>query len=329
MLQLIPDPRVAVYRWYRQAGLPLPCEKGIMPRIPQAVQQCVNYLYPTVGDAKRGTKFGGTGFFVGVLESNPGPRGLLGRHHIYCVTNRHVIDGDATIIRMNSNSGATVVYPTEQSDWVFHPDGDDVAVCYIPEEVTVDAQVSFIPEIRFLTREIIKEEDLGPGSEVFIAGRFIAHDGQQQNMPAIRFGHISMMPAPVYNAERGLKQESFALDAFSTRGLSGAPAFVHFPCFYPTNEPTARNLRVAADGYWWLLGVNWGNVGHSMPVTDRNGSPVDPAEMVNEQSGMSVTVPCWKLRETLDDPALTAHRIAVEGKPRIPDPLGEAREDAR
>ena len=98
-----------------------------MPRIPDYFLDTVIYLYPSVDDARQGLAFGGTGFLISCRFNNNG-----NLHHLYAVTNSHVIrEGKSTFIRLNTHDNNTDVIPTTIDDWVHHPDGDDVAMCYL------------------------------------------------------------------------------------------------------------------------------------------------------------------------------------------------------
>lgn len=53
---------------------------------------------------------------------------------------------------------------------------------------------------------------------MFFLGRFVTHDGKQRNLPTVRFGNLATMPWEPVLTERGLRQESFLVEA---RSLSG------------------------------------------------------------------------------------------------------------
>ena len=70
-----------------------------MPRIHDALLECVVYLYPSKADAERGTRVGGTGFIIGI------PTTVFPDYwHGYVVTNAHVII-KAPVIRLNTKDG--------------------------------------------------------------------------------------------------------------------------------------------------------------------------------------------------------------------------------
>src|ERR1700743_555178 len=93
-----------------------------MPRIRDNYLNCVVYLYPSESAAEKGESAGGSGFLVAIPDKE------LGIQFTYVVTNRHVVESGSYAVRMNSNSGKTRVLDTDERDWFFHQDGDDLAV---------------------------------------------------------------------------------------------------------------------------------------------------------------------------------------------------------
>ncbi|WP_420967308.1 hypothetical protein [Bradyrhizobium sp. B120] len=91
---------------------------------------------------------------------------------------------------------------------VHHPSGDDLSVCLVSFDPKI-YKFHFIPKAKFLTREIIDGLNDGPGAEVFVVGRFVSHEGKQQNRPTAGFGFIGEMPFEPVVQDDGFKQESF------------------------------------------------------------------------------------------------------------------------
>ena len=85
-------------------------------------------------------------------------------------------------------------------------------------------------------------------------GRFVNHEGIQQNEPSARFGNISVMPRRIKQSD-GFEQISYAVEMRSMPGYSGSPVFV------------TRFEQLERDNKWshfkhmtWLLGINWGHI---------------------------------------------------------------------
>jgi hypothetical protein len=98
-----------------------------MPRVPDSLLDAIVYVYPNLEAARRGDRTGATGFLIVTLFKDG-----TGAGHIHVVTNRHVVTGCAEpAIRLNKSLGGLEVLAVPQSDWQYHPDGDDVAIAYL------------------------------------------------------------------------------------------------------------------------------------------------------------------------------------------------------
>lgn len=318
-----------------------------MPRIKDAYLDCVVYLYPSEVDADDGTKIGGSGFLVGV----PTKELRQDAFFLYAVTNKHIADKYRTV-RMNTRDGQKFILPTTRFSWVDHPDGDDISACLVyfdPKEI----RFNHVHRDMFLSKDIISRFNIGPGDDCFMVGRFVNHEGRQQNLPTVRFGNIGQMPWEPIRQDDGFEQESFLVECRSIGGYSGSPIFVHIPIFseregvenwYPhpfiiqRNVPT-HDARVSfgslkAHGPW-LLGVDWGHLNQWEPVRDEFERPVNRGSgktQVRLNTGMAGVVPAWKLAELLDTPQLTDYRSATElqlkeAEPK--EPLSPATMDGR
>ena len=58
----------------------------------------------------------------------------------------------------------------------------------------------------------IGTHNIGPGDDVFIVGRFVNHEGKQQNHPTVRFGAIAQMPGEPITFPDGTHQDSFLVE---------------------------------------------------------------------------------------------------------------------
>jgi hypothetical protein len=160
----------------------------------------------------------------------------------------------------------------------------------------------------------LKEYQIGPGDEVFTVGRFINHEGRQQNLPTARFGNIAQLPWEPVMQDTGHKQESFLVEARSIGGYSGAPVFVQIPAASARPEMPNRIEQILQHHGPWLLGVDWGHINDWQPVVSPSGAPInrDPAAMrVRMNTGIMAVVPAWKLADLLNTGVLAAERQAV------------------
>jgi hypothetical protein len=269
-----------------------------VPRIDDQFLECVLYLYPSVEAADKGERAGGSGFLVAV-ESKIAP----GLSFSYAVTNRHVA-AESPVIRINTNDGGRDILELDPNHWQFAPD-DDLAIC----NVLIDHSrlaIRALPLSAFLTKEIIGNEHLGPGDDVFMVGRFVNHEGKQRNMPSVRFGCISMMPGEPMQRFDGGEQEAFAVEMRSIGGYSGSPVFVHImPLLSRVGKYTGNTGP-------WLLGVDYGHVFKNEPVRNEVGMPLPQNWHVRSNSGVIGVVPAWRLRDFLFQEELVQRRLNRE-----------------
>lgn len=278
-----------------------------MPRIDDSVLDCAVYLYESDHDATAGAHYGGSGFLVGVQvgwdRDGWTPDRSMRTHHVYAVTNSHVIEAGYSVVRLNTKQGATKVIDLSPKSWIHHPKGDDLAIAPIePDRELHQFKYIGVGLDMFVTPERLKQSAIGPGDETFTVGRFIARDESQRNSPIVRFGHISGSGTEFIERIDGRRQESFLVESHSISGFSGAPVFVWVPLerVMHLRDPEAqkrfrKSVRsVSASPHEYFLGVDWGHLEDTHP------------------SGMARVVPAWKLTEVLTADEVVAMRQQKE-----------------
>jgi hypothetical protein len=269
-----------------------------MPRIHDYIQDCVTYLYPTESHAEEGDKIGGSGFLLGVRY----PPSHVNDMVTFAVSNAHVVK-HAPVVRLNAKDGTFAIVPFKKTDWIPHPDGDDLAIVPFPLDIEMH-KFSVIPDELILTHEIITKQDIGIGDEVYVVGRFINHEGKQKNSPSLRFGNIAQMPGEKLMLDTGMEQEVFLIEAKSIGGYSGAPVFVHllpFSARPQKDDPKAQPLVVPFPGIGpWLLGVDCCHIQTWDSVRDKDGKPIAQGWQVPTNTGMMGVVPAWKIKDIFD-----------------------------
>jgi hypothetical protein len=272
-----------------------------VPYVPRQFLEISIFLYPSVEDAKNRVRWGGSGFLLGVLsEANPSAV------HLYAVTNHHVALG-APVVRLMNENGNAEIHDGVASDWIEHPDGDDLAIR--PLGAVAERSYTFIGVLpdSLLAQSDLTEYGVGPGDECLMMGRYINHAGTQFDRSAIRFGNLAMLPEPIWQKDRSFDQESFLVDMRSVSGFSGSPVFVYYEQSGP-REPIPKsstpNLGALFGKPWsgllgktWLLGVNWGNLPVWEEMKDTHGVSLG---RVRINSSMACVVPAWKLVELLE-----------------------------
>jgi hypothetical protein len=286
-----------------------------VPFVPPYVLGSSIFLYGSEADARNGANWGGSGVLVGIPSKvNPS------RTHLYAVSNDHIIHA-CPVIRLVGVDGDPLVLPITDASWDSHPDGDDVAICSLGARP--DRDWWYVPEDLLLTPDNVGPEEVGPGDDCVMVGRYINRELRQFDRPALRFGNLAMLPELVRQEERSFDQESFLVDMRSHAGFSGSPVFVYYEAegwryLPPLAEVPDTDDRVAdatarvealeqqvagrdtsgVMGRTWLLGIDWGHLPIWDDVFDAHKRKVGRMAV---NGGMSGVVPAWKLRELLND----------------------------
>lgn len=269
-----------------------------MPRIPDNLTYGICFSYRTPMEAAANARVGGTAFLIGkpidglIMPDTGSPVYL-----IYAITNYHVAWGGTPVLRLNREDNVLHIMPLSQSDWVPHPDGDDLAAAFVSDRLWLQGEppnkvmdaIRFVTTEHLVTPQMIATDHIGIGDDVFMIGRFLNLQGTQQKlMPALRLGNISMMPQPLPNKVINKSQESFAVEMRSRTGFSGSPVAV-----YRFNESVPVDPKIhpgrTSQSWWRLLGVNWGYVN-------------DPD--TGENTWLNGVVPAWKILKLPEEPAL-------------------------
>jgi hypothetical protein len=278
-----------------------------MPRIEDAYLDTIIYLYPSEDAANRGEAIGGTGFLMmRPMDSDPN-YGI-----IYAVTNAHVIeDANSPVIRLNTRNGNKKVLNLKPTDWFLHPTYDLAVALFRKIDKSI-YKYKYIPTSQFLTHEIIKEHDIGPGDDVFMVGRFVSHEGRQRNLPLVRFGNISMMPYEKIEDKYGRKQKVFLVEMRSLAGFSGSPVFVYLASNVIRQSDIDDEGGFRKGGHHemtmrrpWLLGVDCADLPFRervYQVVNIAGTDEDLAtdQVAYSNSGQMAVIPSWRLIEFLD-----------------------------
>lgn len=304
---------------------PLQIDGGNMPDISAALDllDSTFFLYPSAEAAEAGEQFGGSGVIIGVPL--PGRPDILVR---YAVTNWHVAcKGGASVIRLNKRDGGIHVVEKDPAEWTFIASGPDLAAT--PLSVPSGAVGTMVPTTMFAL-----PDDAGAafiGDDVFMVGRFIDFDGHETNKPALRFGAISMIEAPV-RQPTSYEGRSYIVDMHSRSGFSGSPVYVYRPGgimqlpFKLTNtdlpkltgpKPSHRTWGMGNNTEVRLLGVQWGQFPEEWEIRGEAETAAPEASLIREGayvrgfSGMSCVVPASDILLVLNAPKLVEQRKAL------------------
>src|ERR1035437_9660989 len=196
-------------------GAPYSVWESPVAKVDSEYLNCVVYIYKSERDAHAGEGFGGSGFLVAKpFRENPG------HFAVYAVTNNHVINKcpQTVAVRLNTIDGRSDVIVTNPNDWIRHPDAADIRV--IPIKPSGVHRYSMIPAAMFLSKDMVRDFNIGLVHDTFVVGRFVNHEGKQRNTPSLRFGNIAMMPPEPIKDQYGIDQESFLVECRSIPGYS-------------------------------------------------------------------------------------------------------------
>lgn len=275
--------------------------------IPEQFSNCSLYIYKNKADAETGEKSGGSGFLVAIpLIANPEMTQL------YAVTARHVVaDIPNPVLRLNTLSGTFDLLETNRQRWIWHD--DDVAVY----PIDLDPEIHKFAAVSL--REFVTEETVHrffPGDEVFMVGRFVSHEGTQQNKPSVRFGNISMMPGDPMQNKYGHPQASFLVEQRSLPGYSGSPVFTLIDPTSPRPPMWLTPVNHPFRPDWhgpFLLGIDWCHLhNYEEVLTEDRDTKADPKRWVKAHTGMAGVIPAWRLAAILEADELRSQREAED-----------------
>lgn len=187
-----------------------------VPRIPDEIRNSIISLYPSVKAAEdQAPEEGASGFITSVVDE-------AGSTYLYAVTNRHVVQRGARIIRI---AATKQILDMNLSDWHFDDAAPDVAVCFLDVDSPLIQPIgrghfaSVNPSLYMLY--------IGIGDDVFMVGRFHPAEAEGIHDPIVRFGNIATWPSRrIEHPVTKLPEESFLVEMRSQSGCSGSPVFV-------------------------------------------------------------------------------------------------------
>ena len=230
--------------------------------------------------------------------------------HLYAVTNGHVLQSGATVIRLNKVGGGADYIETNASLWTYS-EVTDLAVFPLSLSGKTHQHLAISIDL-FLDKNRLVGKAVGPGDETFVVGRFINHEGLQQNRPSVRFGTISVMPYEkdgIFNNYLGKKLEAYLVETHTISGYSGSPVFFYIPPL--SKRPETRPASIQQRGPW-LLGIDWGHIPIYEAVYKKPDLNNKTDYVCESTTGMMCVIPAWHLRDLLNDPALEEERRSID-----------------
>jgi hypothetical protein len=306
-----------------------------MPSLRKELADCVFYLYrrnPKSGKIEKTPS--GTGAIVSYyarrvpkqrywMKLGPAtePDELV---HYYGITNWHLANRGASIIRINTKDGKSRFLKYDAAQWQFIPNADDLSAIDLTDDLDLETdEIAAYPDRLFVTEKAIKNYKIGIGENTAMIGMLTNHPGQKQNHPAARFGNIALLASedsPVRQPNKMLRP-THLIDMRSRSGFSGSPVSLW-------RTPTDDLLKYAKWDAWdrlgesfrggpdeiyiggstlfiGLLGVHCGQFWDPVKVykspqpDERDGDPIHEGDQLYIQSGMTLVVPAWRISELL------------------------------
>jgi hypothetical protein len=274
-------------------------------QIDDQIRKCVAFLgYEEYDEKDKVLKkhVFGTGFTIGVSIDGTAGAPLA----FFLVTAGHVIKsiqskGSGKVyVRFNMKAGGAEWVEIASGNWFMHDDSAvDLAIAPLPPLPSHPGHDLLVfPLSIAATADIIRQQDIGIGDEVFLAGLFFEHPGEVRNIPIIRTGAIAAMPEEKVRTKRG-EMHAYLIESRSIGGLSGSPVFAYVGRTRST--PTAA-LSVHGGPPFYLLGIvssHWDWKLSESPTQQEYAE-----EKLN--MGIAVVVPVERILEVLEKPMIRA-----------------------
>jgi hypothetical protein len=200
--------------------------------VPVELLKCVVFLGYI--DKERNERFAGSAFWV----SRPGPEDIKNEYRpCYLITAGHVIEDvkkdiaatDNRIrIRINLTAGKQEWRDVPLSCWQFHPSFPNMDLAILKIGIDGDTDHVAWPVEHFVSEQSMQDDGrkVELGDELFFAGLFWPHTGEQRNIPIVRIGNIAALRGePVVNSY-GKPMDSYLVESRSIGGLIGSPVFI-------------------------------------------------------------------------------------------------------
>jgi hypothetical protein len=219
----------------------------------------------------------------------------------YLVTAKHVIDGirsipsqDTVYIHVNDKLGKVARFEYPLDAWQSDPDDAYLDIAVIPVKLDYRKyRWTLLAPAMLATDELIKQKEIGAGSNVYMVGLFSYFSGTKRISPIVRTGHIAAMPEePVRISYHGdlVSIDAYLVEATSIGGVSGSPVFVR-----PDNSNET-----------YLLGLVHGHWNGSLGSTSIDTSPTGLGKVQNAQflsesvnTGIAIVVPAKYIESVL------------------------------
>jgi hypothetical protein len=275
-------------------------------RVPDYILSCVGfvseyYQSPTGGSDTVDPE--GSGFFVHIpFKNHPA------RDHFVFVTAKHVamaLKDKKTAITTNHREGGIAVLDIGD-EWYCHPD-ESVDVAIVSCDPGQELDIKSVPVDMFINNEIIENEQIGIGDEVYLPGLFTHAANEKRNIPILRHGNIAMIPPEAIQVD-GSFAEVYLIEARSIGGISGSPVFVRGTVVLKDDK--GEGIIHGLSNMNYLFGLIHGH--WDIKESEMNKATYTHDRQRGVNLGIAVVVPASKILEVINHPDLVKIRSNAE-----------------
>ena len=254
------------------------------------VRKCVAFLGMRLAD--NSFRFAGSAFFFGHAREDGSA------NPVFVVTAKHVIDSirskgiTEVFLRMNLKAGGSEWLRTDLDKWFVHPTDASIDVAIYEAGIPEQYDHLVLPYTVAVTDEIMRQNEVGLGDEVFITGLFRHHHGTARNIPIVRIGNLACMAEERVTTRFG-DMDAYLIEARSIGGLSGSPVFLNLGSVRVIeNQLKFRGSGAAV----FLLGLVHGHYDVKADMTDVQDDGLS-FEQVN--TGIAIIVPVQSINSVI------------------------------
>jgi len=264
--------------------------------VPEAVRKCVAFLALQRADGE--FQLAGSVFWVGKAKEGEDKADT-----VYAVTARHVIDRirskgvEDVFVRLNHRNAGLHWGTSKVSDWYVHPSDPSLDVAILRTGMHPDSDHLALPYSIRVTDEVMRDNAVGLGEEVFITGLFRHHHGSQRNIPIVRVGNLACMGEECIATRDFPPMDALLIEARSIGGLSGSPVFLNLGVSRMIKGKTMRTSATPGQPMVYLLGLIHGHYDVDSTDIDHSDSVLS-TQQVN--TGIAIVVPFHSIQAVID-----------------------------
>lgn len=266
-------------------------------KVPDEVRKCVCFI-GFENKITSSVSLVGTGFFFGLLNEDQNAVKLS-----YVVTARHVIEGltkrgiDRILLILNGKATSEknrYIVSSRPADWYIPNHNADIcfAECGIPDFCD---HIVF-PDNLCINDDIIAENEIGLGDEVFITGLFTHHAGKSKNIPIVRIGNLAAGKEEKIQTKEYGEIDAYLIECRSIGGLSGSPVFLNLG----NVRVLGGNLKFMQGSHsrFYLLGLVHGHFDTRINSDDVKSDTLSEARI---NTGIAIVTPIEELFKVIGE----------------------------